>query len=102
VPLQKHRDRCGCRASYGGSDQRLQKPLLQGVKQQSSSVVHGEGPVKQHLSSTQLPLQHFAVSVQEPRSGMHPGVVVEVVLVEVVVVLLVVLLVEVVLVVVGL
>jgi hypothetical protein len=41
VPLQKHCDRCGCRESYLGSNQKLHMPLSQVLKlpQQSLLVV---------------------------------------------------------------
>jgi hypothetical protein len=70
VPLQKHRDRCGCGEGHLGSDHNgSQVPLVQGVEQQSSSVLQCPSPG----SAQQVPLllqgfelQHRSPLAQEP------------------------------------
>ena len=67
-PLQKHRDRCGCRESRLGSDQRVQVPSLQvRPEQHSSSLVHSLDRSPQQVPFSQSnPIQHGSPAAQEP------------------------------------
>src|SRR5215211_5200958 len=69
VPLQKHSDRCGGRASYLGSYENSHWPLTQMRKrQQSASSLQAPGvPLQQLPFSQGCPLQQNSPAAQEPR-----------------------------------
>ena len=80
MPLQKHSDRCGGRASYLGSYEISHKPMLPGPPmvrqmrppQQSSSAVQIWFALAQHLPFSQgSPLQHGSSAAQEPPTCRH-------------------------------